>query len=76
MRGDLCDVRGSVVVMTREELRGEVLSRVEVPAGKEGQVNEALRMWVEVFPKAFVFGPREVQFGIRLLNRELVMGRG
>lgn len=57
--------------MTREDLKRQVLARVNVPVGFFALGDTILSRWLDAYPAKFVFGPAEVMSAERQLRREL-----
>lgn len=57
--------------MTREDLKRQVLARVNVPADFSGLCDAALDLWLTMYRDNFRFGPEEVLAAERLLRRKI-----
>ena len=68
--GGVGDVRGDLD-MSGEELKRQVMSRVNVPVGREGEAGVTIEGWVKFFPVGYKFGPASVMACERLVRREL-----
>lgn len=57
--------------MTREDLKRQVLARVDVMAEYSGLCDAALEIWLTMYRDNFRFGPEEVLAAERLLLRKI-----